>query len=140
MSINCKDTSFEKVLTFLEEIDATGKKDGYPRNPYLPNTLRQLKIWKFCDLEKEEFSKLIVPNEYKNLLKDEKELNSYSRKLLEKIENGEELPPLVIREKLPHDPQDGSYYIEDGAHRAIALWWFFKKHPYVLVKTYIGTN
>lgn len=135
----------EDVIKFFEEeIDGMGKKDGIPRNQDVPNSIRQSKSWQFCNLSEDEFKRLIIPDDTKMLIKDKGKntLSGFVKKNVEErlalLESGADLPPLIVRELLLGDPKNGSFYIEDGAKRAIAYKLFFDKHPYKAVRSYVG--
>lgn len=48
-------------------------------------------------------------------------------------------PPLFLREKFSNEPASGSYYIEDGIHRTLALSAFcLQRNKKPKIKAYIG--
>ncbi len=138
--------SLDDVIKFFtEEIDGMGRLDGHPRNQYLPTILTRWEEWELRELTEEEFFRLIIPDGLKLLLKD-KEISSVEGKdsiaTMEKfaamLSKGETLQPLIIRIPLPGDTINASFYIEDGAHRALGYKIFFQSNPYVPVKAYVG--
>ncbi len=145
MPINSKIVRVEDVIKFFEEdIDGMGKRGGHPRNEGVPNSIRQSKVWQFCELTEYEFRRLTIPDGTGTLIKDKDDTtidgfvknNIFER--VELLKSGMELSPLIIRELLPWDPQEASFYIEDGAKRAIAYKLFFESYPYKTVKAFIG--
>lgn len=140
MSQNCKIVSTEDVVKFFTEtIDGMGLHDGHKRNEYLPEVLKRFNKWTLCDLTEDDFKRLKIPDNTKDLIYERTELNNFSQELLKELELGKDLPALIVREKLPENRQDASFYIEDGAHRAIALKFYFDSHPYKFVRAYIGS-
>ncbi len=147
MPINCKDVSIEYVIQFFEDdIDGMGKHDGHPRNEGVPDSLRQSQSWEFCELMENEFMRLEIPDGTGTLIKNKDEASlegltkTNAEELVEILNSGKSLPPLIVRTRLQGDSEDSSFYIEDGAKRAIALKIYFEKNPYKPVKTYIGTR
>lgn len=145
MPLNCKTVKVEEVIKFFEEdIDGMGNQDGHPRNEGVSDSIRQSQVWQFCELTKDEFRRLIIPDGTGTLIKDKDDTtidgfvknNIFER--VELLKSGTELSPLIIRELLPWDPQEASFYIEDGAKRAIAYKFFFESYPYKAVKAFIG--
>ena len=60
---------------------------------------------------------------------------------VEQLQAGEDLYPLIVTELLPEEgPPNASFYIKDGAKRAIAYKVYFENNPYIAVKAYIGTR
>src|SRR5258708_7325601 len=127
MPLNCKAVTVEHVLKFFEEeIDGMGKHDGHPRNEGLPESITLWKSASLCDLTEDEFTRLIIPQDPHILLTD-KDLATIEgedsiftfRKYLYALEQGKNLPELIIRNILPHDLKNSSFYIEDGAHKAL---------------------
>lgn len=147
MEMDNRRVSIDEIIKYLEEIDAVGKKDGFPRNPYLPDVLRAYSNWELRDLTEDEFTRLILPDGSGLLIRD-KDLASVlgddsilvTQKYLLKLNRGEDLTPLIIRIPLENNPQNASFYIEDGAHRAIAAKVYFEKKPYKPIKAYIGNK
>lgn len=144
--MNTKRVSVQDVIKYFdEEIDGMGKKDGFPRNPYLPDVLRSYPNWELRDLTEDEFLSLIVPDGSNILLKD-KDLISVlgddsilvTQKYLQKIQSDENLLPIIVRVPLEGDHKNASFYIEDGAHRAIAAKVYFEKNPYKPIRAFIG--
>lgn len=145
MTKNCKDMSINEVIHFFSvEIDGMGKLDGHPRNEGVPSSISLCSQWSFCELDEDEFFRLTIPDNEKLLIREkiEKEFDSDLKQFIEEklklLESGEELPPLIIRTMFPTENQNSSYYIEDGAHRAITLGVYFKNNPYKPVKCYVG--
>lgn len=146
MPQNCVSVSTESVVNFfVEEIGGTGKYDGFPRNEYLAEILKRYKDWKLCELTEDEFMRLTIPDGEKLLLKDkikkdfDSDLQIFVDEKLKLINSGKELPPLIVREMLNGENLTSSFYIEDGAHRAITLGVFFNDHSYKPVKAYAGS-
>lgn len=146
MPQNCISVSAESLIDFfVEEMGGTGKYDGFPRNEYLPEMLHRYKNWRLCELTEDEFMRLTIPDEDKFLLKDkinknfDSDLKKFVDDKLKLINSGKELPPLIVREMLPGENSKSSFYIEDGAHRAITLGVYFKSSQYKSVKAYIGS-
>ncbi len=145
MPQNCKKVPLTEVIKFfVEDIDGTGKHDGFPRNEGVPDVLRLCREWSLCELSEVELMHLLNPDG-SNTLIGEKDINTTegdSRETIEKylaiLEAGGEIPALIVRTKLQGEREDSSFYIEDGAHRAIALKVYSEKNPYKLVKAYIG--
>lgn len=145
MPQNCNAVTLKDVVVFfVEKIDGMGLHDGFLRNLGVPASLEN-KSWKFCELTKEEFFSLIIPDGTFTLIKDKDEnsldsiVNVNVKERLKILESGGELPALIIREKLSGESNDASFYIEDGAKRAISLKAFFRNNPYKPVKAYIGS-
>lgn len=139
MAQNSQPVQLVDVLKFFViEIDGMGIKTGNIRNLGAPAWLEKLHDWKLLDLTIDEFRGLIIPDETKELIGERVVNNDFSKDLLDKLNAGTELPRLILREKLPSDRQDASYYIEDGAHRAIALKFYFDTHDYKIVRAYVG--
>ena len=146
--MNIKRVSAEDVIQYFdEEIDGMGKQDGFPRNLQLPKILRSYLNWEIRDLTEDEFFRLIIPDGSKILLRDKDLLSVLgddsilvTQKYLQKLKDNEELSPIIIRIPLEGDPENASFYIEDGAHRAIAAKVYFEKNPYKPVKAYIGSS
>lgn len=146
MPQNCTAVTLTDVIKFfVEDIDGMGKHDGYPRNSDTPAMLEASGEWKFCELTKEEFLHLIIPDGTNTLIKDkdlddvegEDSINTVQR-YLERLKNNENIPHLIVRNKLLNNSPKGSYYIEDGAHRAIAFKVYFGSSSYRPVTAYIG--
>lgn len=146
--MNIKHISVEEVIKYLnEEIDGMGKKEGFPRNPNLPYVLKTFPNWELRDITEDEFVRLIVLDGSGLLIRDE-DLASVLRddsilvtqKYLKKINNGEDLNPLIVRIPNKIDPPNSSFYIEDGAHRAIAAKVYFEKNPYKSIKAFIRSK
>lgn len=135
----------EVIKFFIDEIDGTGKLDGHPRNECLPLTLERWTDWEFRELTEDEFFRLIIPDKFKLLLRD-KDIASVEgedsiatmERYAAMLDKGSSLPPIIVRVPLPGDTENASYYIEDGAHRALGYKIFFQKNPYIPVKVYIG--
>lgn len=145
MPSNCKSTSIEDVIKFFEDdIDGIGKHNGYSRNEGVSESIRQCRIWVLCELTEDEFTRLTIPDNQKKLLKDkikmgfDSDLNTFVKEKLKILESGKELPPLIVRHMLPGENLESSFYIEDGAHRAITLGVYFKDKPYKSIRAYIG--
>lgn len=139
MPFNCKITSVAEAINFFEvEIDGMGKNDGFPRNEGVPDSIRLWRSAQLCELTQDEFLRLEIPDGSKMLLRDKNELNPYSAMQLEKLKQGKDFYPLIVRGRLPGDADNSSFYIEDGAHRAIALKFYFENNAYKPVKVYIG--
>jgi len=146
MPINCTIVSVDEVQDFFANaIDGMGKQDGYPRNEGVPGSIARWKTAKLCELTENEFQHLIVPQEPKILLKDKPlqevegedsigTMNRYYQMLVE----GEKLPAIIVRLPLHGDLEQGSYYIEDGAHKALGCKKYFEVNPYIPVLAYIG--
>jgi len=147
MPKNCQKKTIEDVVRFFEdEIDGTGKKDGYPRNEGVIYSIKSWGSAKICNLSESEFFSLILPDKIHIHLK-EKRLEDVTgddsiftvKKYLKQLEEGDNLPALIVREALPWDLKNSSFYIEDGAHKALAYKKYFLKNPYKPVKAYIGS-
>lgn len=145
MPLNCKNILAEDVVKFFEyEIDGMGKSDGHFRNEGVPDSIRQSREWKFCELTEQEFMNLTIPDNQKPLLKDkinmqfDSDLDYFVKKNLKILESGNDLSPLIVRIMLPSENPESSFFIEDGAHRAITLGVYFKSKSYKPVKAYIG--
>lgn len=146
MSLNCKTITLTDVIKFFViDIDGMGIFDGFLRNLGTPVSLERCKGWKFCELTEEEFMHLTIPDGTNTLIKN-KELNttegssrSTILKFVDVLKRGNDIPPLILRSKLIGEPENSSFYIEDGAHRAIALKIYFEENSYKPVKTYIGS-
>ena len=55
------------------------------------------------------------------------------------LRSGKDLDPLIVTELLPEEgPLNVSFYIKDGAKRAIAYKIYFESKPYKTVKAYFG--
>ncbi len=141
-----RNSTWDEVKRHLENIDATGLNDGYPRNDPLFNLLSSLfTSWNFCELTENEFNSLLIPQDPHILLKD-KDLNDIEgedsnfvvQKYHNDLVNGDSLPTIVIRERFPNNLVDCSFYIEDGAHRALALKKFYLTNSYIPVNAFIG--
>lgn len=147
MPTNCKSISVESVLKFFEDdIDGMGH-DGYPRNQGIPGSIKRFQNWEFCELAKDEFMLLVIPDGTRTLIKDKDmaSLGGSSKRIVEKrvkqLQSGENLYPLIVTELLPEEgPPNASFYIKDGAKRAIAYKVYFENNPYIEVKAYIGTR
>lgn len=146
MPINCKSVSIEDVIKFfVDDIDGIGKHVGHPRNEGIPDSIRQFQNWEFCELTEEEFMHLIIPDGTNTLIKNKnlddvegEDSKNIVQQYINKLKNKENVPLLIVRNKLLNDSPNGSYYIEDGAHRAIALKIYFENNSYEPVGTYIG--
>ena len=144
MPINCKFVSVEDVIKFFEDdIDGIGKHGGHLRNEGIPDSIRQFQNWEFCELTENEFNLLVIPDGTRTLIKDKTDLDGFTKKnvgeRLEKLQSSEDLDPLIVTELLPEDDPSGvSFYIKDGAKRAIAYKIYFENMPYRTVKTYLG--
>lgn len=148
MPNNCKTVDLKDVVKFfVEEIDGMGKFDGYPRNEGVPDSLVLSREWQMCELTQDEFLHLNIPDGTNTLIKDKDdtkldaivESNVVQRmKILNR--GGGDLPALIVRTKLLalDEPEESSYYIEDGAKRAITFKRYFKENPYKPVRAYIG--
>lgn len=145
MPKNCKIVTLREVVKFfVVDIDGMGIHDGFLRNLGTPASLEVCKEWKFCELTEEELMHLTIPDGTNTLIKD-KELNttegnsrSTILRFLDALKKGNDIPPLIVRSRLPGEPEDSSFYLEDGAHRAIALKIFFENNSYKPVRVYIG--
>ena len=122
MPINCKLVTIDDVLKFFEEeIDGMGKKDGYPRNEGVPDSLRLAPTWEFCELTEDEFRNLEIPDGTDTLIqnKDKSSVDGFVKKNIEErvelLKSGTQLPPLIVRTRLSFDNPEASFYIEDGA-------------------------
>jgi hypothetical protein len=136
MPYNCKAVNVEEVTKFfLEEINGTGNNT---RNQGVPDSIRMWKNASLCELTEDEFMRLEIPDSTGTLIKNKKDLNENSENLLKELKNGNIFKPLIIRNKLPGHAEGASFYIEDGAHRAIALKFYFDENPYSPVFAYIG--
>lgn len=137
--------SLTQVINFFViDIDGMGIKDGFLRNLGTPVSLERCNDWKLCELTEDEFLHLAIPDGTGTLIKD-KELNttegaskSTILKFTEILKQGNEIYPLILRSRLVGEPEDSSFYIEDGAHRAIALKAYFESNLYKPVKAYVG--
>lgn len=146
MSINCKSVSVKDVIKFFEaDIDGMGNHDGHPRNEGIPNSIRQFQNWKFCELAEDEFMLLVIPDGTFTLIKDKEfsTLDPIAKKIIEErvgiLQFGGSLDHLIVTELLSGEgPLHASFYIKDGAKRAIALKVYFENNPYRTVKAYIG--
>lgn len=132
------------VKFFVVDIDGMGLNDGFLRNLGLPLSLERCREWNFCELSEIEFLHLVIPDGTHTLIREKRldstegDSKSTISKWLSELKNGEEIPPLIVRTKFPGEPAEGSFYIEDGAHRAIALKVYFQKNQYKPVKAYVG--
>lgn len=145
MAKNCQKVSVNDVINFFcNEIDGMGRLDGCPRNEGVPTSIGLSNDWYLCELEGDEFFRLTIPDKDKLLIREkvEKEfdpdLKRFVKEKIELLETGKDVPPLIVRTMLPSENPNSSYYIEDGAHRAISLGVFFNKNSYRPVKAYIG--
>jgi len=144
MPINCKSVSVEDVIKFFEDdIDGIGKHGGHLRNEGIPNSIRQFQSWKFCELTEDEFNLLVIPDGTRTLIKDKTNQEGFTKKnvgeRLKQLQSGEDLDPLIVTELLPEEgPSGASFYIKDGAKRAIAYKIYFENKPYRTVKAYFG--
>lgn len=144
MPINCKAISVEKVIKFFEDdIGGMGKHGSYPRNQGIYDSIKQFKNWEFCELTKEEFMLLIIPDGTRTLIKDKDNLEGFTKKnveeRVEQLLSGRDLDPLIVTEPQPGEGSaEASFYIKDGSKRAIALKVYFESRPYKSVKAYIG--
>lgn len=143
--MNCQNVTVEDVIQFFDEgIDGMGKKDGVPRNQGVPDSLRLAQSWQLCELTEDEFKRLEIPDRTHTLIKDKDcqsldlvvKTNVASR--VKDLESGKDLAPLIVRTRLSTDNESSSFYIEDGAKRAISLKCYFENHPYKPVKAYVG--
>lgn len=148
MTQNCKPTSKDKVVRFfVDEIDGTGKHDGYPRNEGLVASIRMWNSAKHCELSESEFLHLIIPDTPQIHLKD-KRLEDVKgddsifvvEKYHKELKEGNALPSLIVRGVLPIDIKNSSFYIEDGAHKALAYKKYFLNNSYKPVKAFIGSR
>lgn len=137
-------TLTQVVKFFVIDIDGMGIHDGFLRNLGTPTSLERCKEWKFCELTEEEFMHLTIPDGTSTLIKD-KELNSTEGdskstifRFIDALKSGNDMPPLIVRSKLPSESEDSSFYIEDGAHRAIASKIYFETNSYKPIRAYIG--
>lgn len=146
MPETCEAVTLTDVIKFFVlDIDGMGILDGHLRNLPLPGYLELCTEWKLCELTEDEFLRLIIPDQPQILLRN-KTIESVEgedsigvmQNYVEKLERGDVLPPLIVRNILPHDLQTASYYIEDGAHKSLGYKIYFESHPYVPVKAYIG--
>lgn len=148
MPQNCIPVSVDDVLRFFEAIDGQGKRDGHPRNEGVPDSIRKKPKWKLCDLTEDEFMHLEIPDGTGTLIKDKTidTLGTSGRTNVEEriqiLESGNPLNPLIVcsRDFKEKNADGSSFYIEDGAKRAIAYKVYFEKHPYASVQAYIGTR
>ena len=147
MPINCRLVSVEDVVNFFEEgIDGMGKHDEHPRNEEVPDSLRQSQSWEFCELTEDEFMRLEIQDGTHTLIKDkdgaslEGLTKSSVNEQVEMLRSGKNLSPLIIRTRLPINAKGASFYMEDGAKRAIAFKVYFASNSYKTVKSYIGTR
>jgi len=145
MPLSCKTVTLTEVIKFFViDIDGMGIHNGFLRNLGTPASLERCGEWRFCELIEDEFMHLTIPDGTKTLIKDKKlgttEGNSKSTilKYLKTLKTGNDISPLIVRSMLQGEREDSSFYIEDGAHRAIALKVYFESNPYKLVKAYIG--
>lgn len=143
MPLNCKSVLIEDVIKlFDEDIDGMGKNNGYPRNEGVPASLRQAKTWKFCELTEDGFTGLEIPDGTGTLIKDTAKLEGLTKSnVLERVEilkSGKNLLPLIARTRLTGDAKGSSFYIEDGAKRAISFKVYFENDHYKPVRAYIG--
>lgn len=144
MPNNCKPISVEDVVKFFEEdIDGMGKHGSHPRNQAIPSSIREFEYWEFGDLTKDEFMQLIIPDGSRTLIKDKDDLGGFTKKNVEErvklLLSGRDLDPLIVTVPLPGEgPAEASFYIKDGAKRAIAYKIYFGIKPYKTVKAYIG--
>lgn len=147
MPLNCKAVTLTEVIKFFViDIDGMGICDGFLRNLGTPVSLEQCSRWKFCELTKEEFMNLTIPDGTNTLIKDkglnttEGDSRAIILRFLDVLKKNDEISPLIIRSKLPGESEDSSFYIEDGAHRAIALKIYFENNSYKAVRAYIGSR
>lgn len=132
------------IKFFVTDIDGMGINDGFIRNLGVPGILELCNDWKFCELTNDEFMRLAIPDGTYTLIKDKKldstEGSSKATiiKYLEDLRAGNELSPLIIRNQLMGEPEHFSFYIEDGAHRAIAYKIYLDECTYKSVRAYIG--
>ncbi len=147
MPRNCHAVDKETVLAFFtEEIDGMGQHDGHPRNQGTPTDLALCNNWKLCELTHEEFFNMLIPDgtntliENKELLSTEGESKDTILKWLDLIQKGVNIPPIIVRTRLETETIDFSFYIEDGAHRAIAYKVYFEEYEYLPVIAYIGVR
>ena len=141
----CKEVTVDSVIEFFSnEIDGIGKKDGHLRNEDIPDSLKHYKHWEFCKLTEDEFMRLEIPDRTKTLIRD-KTMNTIGgfvksniKERIQQLKNGRDLDPIIIRELLPNNNKAASFYIEDGAKRAIAYKFYFEHNPYKPVRAYIG--
>jgi hypothetical protein len=139
-------TLTDVIKFFVLEIDGMGLRDGHLRNLAVPAMLESYTDWKLCDLSEDEFMRLIIPDKFKPLLRN-KDLESVEGddsiatmdKYAEQLERNESLPALILRTVLPGETALASYYIEDGAHKALGYKKYFQNHPYQPVRAFIGT-
>lgn len=145
MPKNCQPVELRDVVKFfVEEIDGMGIHSGPLRNLGTPQSLEQCKKWELCNLIEDEFMHLVVPDGTGTLIQD-KSLSTMAGSSkattlswVKKLEKGQSILPLVVRSKLHTDPYDSSFYIEDGAHRAIAYKIHVEKSRYIPIQAYIG--
>ncbi len=136
MPNNCKAITTENVAKFfLDEIDGTGNNT---RNQGVAESIRLWIKASLCELTEDEFMRLEIPDGTKTLIKDKKNSNENSDNLLIELRKGNRFKPLIIRNNLPGHSEQASFYIEDGAHRAIALKFYFDENSYFPVSAYIG--
>lgn len=146
MPINCKSVSVEDVIKFFEDdIDGIGKHGGHLRNEGISDSIRQFQNWEFCELTEDEFKLSVIPDGTRTLIKnkDRISLEGLSKKnvgeRIVQLRSGEDIDPLIVTELLPEEgPLNASFYIKDGAKRAIAYKIYFESKPYKIVKAYIG--
>lgn len=145
MPLNCKTITLAEVVKFFViDIDGMGIRDGFLRNLDTPGSLERCREWVFCELTEDEFAHLTIPDGTSTLIKDKEldtnEGNSKSTilKYLENLKMGNDIPPLIVRSVLQGEREGSSFYIKDGAHRAIALKVYFESNSYKSVKAYVG--
>lgn len=145
MPQNCKSVKTADVIYFfVAEIDGMGRRDGLSRNEDVPCSIAQFGIWGLCELTEDEFERLIIPDSTGTLIKDKDltKLEGASKHIFESyvelLKAGRDLAPLIVRERLPRDPEDASFHIMDGAKRALAHKRYFEDNPYSPVKAYVG--
>lgn len=139
-----KVTTNNVIKFFTEEIDGMGQRDGHPRNPDTPKVLALCNDWELRELTEEEFFNMIIPDGTDTLIKN-KELSTTTgdskdtiERWLSKLKKGKEVPPLIVRTRMQSEKTDFSFYIEDGAHKAIAYKIHFETNPYAPVVAYVG--
>lgn len=145
MPLNCSAVTLTEVIKFFViDIDGMGIYDGFLRNLGTPSSLERCKEWRFCELTEEEFMHLTIPDGTNTLIKDKKlnttegDSRSTILRFLDILKKGNDIPSLIVRSRLPGEPENSSFYIEDGAHRAIALKIYFEQNSYKPVRAYIG--
>lgn len=156
----------QEYIRSYESFEISDRRE--PRQSLINNIFSQFKRAELRSLSEDEFWKLIFlyspDNEIAIRLTNKgtaRLLEDVAKKYLEEtkkgwtwdsnenkmkpiisiLENGEitEISSVFLRAKFPNEPQDGSFYIEDGIHRLLALSVFcLNKHEQPRAKAYIG--